>query len=355
MNRKCKLALNFMIASSLCFSETRLESLWNMAKECSIDLHSAEYAVEYALNAYRYRRNLYPFTLELKKERKINIFCQLASNGMLLTKKTSSLLKKKCILFGVSLDGSKETSEMNRVGLKYDTVAKNLNDLENKDFFGLAATYSANNHNFIEIFKSLYSFKPEVVGMKPVRLLESDKNSINMTNIESIKDSYDLFAKWIYKQLTGGNKSYFDAFMGSEDFFTRFLKATIRPMRLFYRCSAAVNSFAVDAKENLIICPAFIGKEDGILGNLDSGFVFERKEKLENLYADKIKYCKKCWARYTCSGECFSVGYTNNGILEKPIKAMCELKKYLIQLSIYFWTCLRYEHEEIYRNCVEKY
>jgi hypothetical protein len=295
------------------------------------------------------------FVLQIKKDRNINIFCQLATNGMLLTKKISTLLKKKCILFGVSLDGKKEISEKNRTGLNYELVSKNIRELENKDFFGIAATYSANNHDFIEIFKTLYSFSPEVVGMKPVRLLENDENSINIHNIEEIKDSYDRFTKWIYKQLIGGNKAYFDAFMGSEDFFARFLKITLRPFRLFYRCSAGVNSFAVDGKGNLMICPAFIGKKEGVIGNLETGFDQEKKANLENLYADKIKYCKKCWARYTCAGECFAVGFANYKIFEKPSPIMCELKKYLIQLSVYFWTCLRYEHEEIYKSCVEKY
>lgn len=295
------------------------------------------------------------FVLKLKEERKINIFCQLATNGMLLTKEVSSLLKKNCILFGVSLDGKKEITEKIRKGLKYDVVAKNMMDMENKDFFGIAATYSGNNHDFVEIFKTLYSFKPEVVGMKPVRLCEDNENSINMNNIEEIKDSYDRFAKWIYKQLIGGNKDYFNAFMKSEDFFTRFLKVTIRPFRLYYRCSAGISSFAVDGKENIIICPAFIGKKDGIIGTLDKGFEKEKLEKLESLYADKITYCKKCWARYTCAGECFAVGYENSGKFEKPTKVMCELKKYLIQLSVWFWTCLRFEHPEVYKSCVEKY
>lgn len=295
------------------------------------------------------------FVQKLKKERNINIFCQLATNGMLLTKEISSLLKKKCILFGVSLDGEKKISEKNRTGLKYDVVAKNINDMENKDFFGIAATYSGNNHDFIQIFKSLFAFTPEVVGMKPVRLPESDSNSINITNIESIKDSYDKFEKWIYKQLVTGRVIVFDTLMKSEDYFARFLKSTIRPFRLFYRCSAGINSFAVDAQENILICPAFIGKKQGIIGNIDNGFDLEKKKYLENLYADKITFCKNCWARYTCAGECFSVGFSDSGIFEKPTKAMCELKRYLIQLSIYFWTCLRHEHEEIYKSCIETY
>lgn len=294
------------------------------------------------------------FVLKLKSERNINIFCQLATNGMLLTKEIGALLREKQILFGVSLDGEKEISEKNRTGLNYDLVAKNIEQLENKDFFGLAATYTGNNYGFIRIFKSLCLFKPEVAGMKPVRLPETNSSSINMNNIEKIKDSYDKFAKWLYKQVISGTNNYFQIFIKSEDYFARFLRITLRPIRLFYRCSAAINSFAVDSNENIIICPAFIGKEEGLLGNLSAGIDLKSKRKFENYYADKIIYCKNCWARYTCGGECFSVGFMSTGKLQKPAEAMCELKKYLIQLSIYFWTCLRYEHEEIYRNCIEK-
>ncbi len=295
------------------------------------------------------------FVLKLKKERNINIFCQLATNGMLLTKEVSSLLKKKCILFGVSLDGDKEISEKNRTGLKYDVVSKNISDMENKDFFGLAATYSGNNYDFIKIFKSLYAFNPEVVGVKPVRLLETDENSINESNIEKIKDSYEDFANWIFNQLVGANESVFASLMKSEDYFGRFLKATLRPFRMYYRCSAGISAFAVDANENIIICPAFIGEKEGIIGNLDNGIDLKYKEKFENLYADKIEYCKNCWARYTCGGECFAVGYGHSKIFEKPNPVMCELKKHLIQLSIYFWTRLRFEHKEIYDEVIKRY
>lgn len=295
------------------------------------------------------------FVLELKKERKLNIFCQLASNGILLSKSVSSVLKKNGILFGVSLDGNKEISEKNRCGLNYNLVSKNIVDIENKDFFGLAGTFSGNNYDFVEIFKSLAKFKPEVVGIKPVRLIECDENSVNMNNIEEIKNSYCVFVKWIYKQLIGGRKDYWEMFIKSEDFLVRFLKITLKPFRVFYRCSSGINSFAVDSKENILICPAFVGKNEGIIGNLDEGIFEEKKIMFENLFADKISYCKNCWARYTCAGECFAVGNLNYGILEKPNPAMCELKKFLIQLSVYFWTCLRFEHFDLYNQILQKF
>lgn len=289
------------------------------------------------------------FVLALKDKLKINIFCQFATNGMLLTNEISSILKKSGILFGVSLDGKKEFCEKSRIGLNYEIVSKNIKNIENKDFFGLAATYSAQNHDFLQIFKSLYSFTPEVIGMKPVRLNAKNCNSVNKNSIEVIKKSYDIFIKWLYKQLCFGNKKYFYTFYKSEDFLAKFLKTTLHPVRIFYRCSASINSFAVDSKENILICPAFIENKDAILGNLDKGIFEEKKKIFENFYADRIVYCKKCWARYACGGECFAVGYENHKIFEKPEKYMCELKKYLIQLSVWFWTNLKFEHPEIYK------
>lgn len=290
------------------------------------------------------------FVLSLKEKLKINIFCQFASNGMLLDSKKSSLLKKNGILFGVSLDGNKIETEKYRSGLDYEKVCENIRRIENKDFFGIGATYSAENHDFVQIFKTLCSFNPEVVGMKPVRLNVKNPNAINENSIEKIKDSYDIFAKWIYKQLCFGNKKYFYTFYKSEDFFVRFLKATLKPLRLFYRCSAGINSFAVDSKENILICPAFIGNNNAIIGNLDCGIFPAKRKVLENFYADKIDFCKNCWARYVCGGECLAVSYENFKVFEKPEKSMCELKKYLIELSVWFWTNLKFEKPEIYYN-----
>ena len=44
---------------------------------------------------------------------------------------------------------------------KINIINTGFGDIENKQFFGLASTYSGNNHNFVEIFKTLYSFNPE--------------------------------------------------------------------------------------------------------------------------------------------------------------------------------------------------
>ena len=295
------------------------------------------------------------YVLKLKKLKNINIFCQLATNGMLLDEETSSLLKRNQILFGVSLDGGKEKSEEHRKGLNYDIVIENINNIENKDFFGIGATFSGNNFDFISIFKSLYNLNPEVIGIKPVRLNLDDENSIHKGNIKKIKDSYVKFCNFILKNLTNGEREVFNKFIKSEDYFARFLKILLHPTRVYYRCSAGLSSIAVDSRENILICPSFVNIKDGILGNLNTGILNNKYEEFRNYYSDKISYCKNCWARYACAGECFSVSYNNFNLFTKPLPVMCELKKHLIQLAIYFWSILKYDYPEIYKECLNKY
>lgn len=295
------------------------------------------------------------YILKLKQDKKINIFCQFATNGMLLDEETSSLLKRNQILFGVSLDGEKEKSENIRNGLNYDLVARNITKINNKDFFGLAATFSGINYDFISIFKSLYKFNPEVIGIKPVRLFLENEESINKKNVNKILNSYTEFSKWIYNSLVNGDKEIFNKFIKSEDYFARFLKIMLHPTRVYFRCSSVLSSIAVDSMENILICPAFVNIKDGIIGSLDKGIDKNIYNQFKTYYADKIKYCKSCWARYACAGECFNVSYQNYKEFTKPVAVMCKIKKHLIQLSIHFWSNLKYDYPEIYNECLGKY
>lgn len=56
------------------------------------------------------------YVKEIEENSKIHIYCQLATNGMLLTPEISKIIQENGIIFGVSLDGDRKSSE-NRNGL----------------------------------------------------------------------------------------------------------------------------------------------------------------------------------------------------------------------------------------------
>ena len=290
------------------------------------------------------------YVKEIENRKKIHIFCQLATNGMLLTPETSKIIQESGIIFGVSLDGDKNIS-VNRKGLDYELVEKNINAITYKDFFGLAATYDGNNNDIVAIFKTLNQFEPAVIGIKPVRLNSVIKNAINEENIDKVLLSYKSFAEYLFDELVKNNFSVWQRFINGEDYFARFLKIMLRKNRVKYRCAAGVNSFAVDSKGDILICPVFTGIKKYKLGSIFEGFNLERLNEIKALYADNIDKCKICWAKNACAGECFNVSYINSGNLNTPNESMCKLKKYLIQLSMYFWTALRINQPVLYKYC----
>lgn len=92
------------------------------------------------------------YVKEIEENSKIHIYCQLATNGMLLTPEISKIIQENGIIFGVSLDGDRKSSE-NRNGLDYALVEKNINAIKYKDFFGIAATYDGVHNNIVINFK----------------------------------------------------------------------------------------------------------------------------------------------------------------------------------------------------------
>ena len=290
------------------------------------------------------------YVKEIENTKKIHIFCQLVTNGMLLTPEISKIIQESGIIFGISLDGNKNSSE-NRKGIDYALVERNINAIKYKDFFGLAATYDGKNNDIVSIFKSLNRFKPSVIGIKPVRQNSFHNKAINEDNIEKVLFSYKKFAEYLFYELTKENYSVWQRFINGEDYFARFLKIMLRKTKVKYRCAAGINSFAVDSKGNILICPVFIGIQKYNLGTITEGFYSEKLNKIQAIFADNIEKCKNCWAKNACAGECFNVSFINSGNLNTPNKTMCKLKKYLIQLSMYFWTALKTNNPVLYRYC----
>ena len=63
MKKISVLSLIILTVSFSACAETELEKLWEKAKFNNPDIHSAEYTLEYAQSSLKYKRSLYPFSL----------------------------------------------------------------------------------------------------------------------------------------------------------------------------------------------------------------------------------------------------------------------------------------------------
>ena len=94
--------------------------------------------------------------------------------------------------------------------------------------------------------------------------------------------------------------------------------------------------FQVVAQEqNIYPCHQFVGKEEFLLGNVDTGIVKNdicNEFKLCNVYA-KPK-CRDCFARFYCSGGCAANSYSFHGDITDTYDIGCELQKKRIECAI---------------------
>ena len=100
-------------------------------------------------------------------------------------------------------------------------------------------------------------------------------------------------------------------------------------------CGSGTEYLAVTPWGDLYPCHQFVGNEKFLMGNVDTGVVRDdiRDEfKCCNVYAkDK---CKKCFAKFYCSGGCNANNMQYNNTIFKPHKLSCALEQKRLECAI---------------------
>lgn len=251
------------------------------------------------------------------------------TNGVLLTPETVSELQSAGILFGISLDGTKENHNKNRVFANgkgsYDIIVNNIRRIQHNDYVGLAMTYS--DGNLLKSFKNMSQLLP-TVSMKPVRYKDKPLNA------EEVCNGYDELIKFVLDKTIVGEKNYVYSLVNGDDYFGKFLKRTLLKHEMYGRCDAGIGRFSLAGDKNIYFCPAATGVEGGIVGNLEYGI---RLRKIYEMWDEqRNSACAKCFARKYCGGECKIVSYNKYGHFNGLDPIMCKIKRHLFLLAKYF-------------------
>lgn len=276
------------------------------------------------------------------------------TNGVLLTSDTVKELQSAGILFGVSLDGTKENHDKNRIFHNgkgsYDIVTNNIKAIEHNDFVGLAMTYT--DGNLLNSFLSMSNLLP-TVSMKPVRYTNGDMDST------SVCAGYDELVRFLLDKTLTGEKKYIYAVINGDDYFGKFLKRVLLNRNVYGRCDAGIGRFSLAGDKNIYFCPAAVGINGGAVGNLENGIRLRKIEEMwKNQRNDK---CNGCFARSVCGGECKIVSYNKCGNFNDVDSTMCKIKRHLFLLARYFIDVIKETDSQLYQwlldiaNCIEGY
>ena len=102
-------------------------------------------------------------------------------------------------------------------------------------------------------------------------------------------------------------------------------------------CGAGTEYLAITPGGDIYPCHQFVGKEEFRLGSLFDEENQFPKDIIDGFMKTDVttkEDCKKCWAKFYCSGGCHANAYNFNGDIQKPYKDGCEMQKKRIECAI---------------------
>lgn len=155
-----------------------------------------------------------------------------------------------------------------------------------------------------------------------------DWYSIKEEDIPMLKEEYDKLAVEMIKRRKEGRGFNFFHFMID-------LEGGPCVAKRLSGCGSGTEYLAVTPWGDLYPCHQFVGQEAFLMGNVDEGILntgLRDEFKCCNVYAkDK---CKKCFARFYCSGGCAANSYNFHGSINDAYDVGCELQRKRIECAI---------------------
>lgn len=281
---------------------------------------------------------------EMSEKLRKEVLITFVTNGILLTKKVSTLLKSKGVLFGISLDGPKGVHDKNRP-LKngkssYDIIIKNILEIEDKTFLGCAVTIGKQRFNLVKTIEELCQYFP-TISIKPARL---DNSSLfTFDDINFWKKEYERLTQILVEKALNGDLKILLAILNGDDYFGKFINRVFLNYVAYNRCDAGLGRIYLTQDGVISHCVPLSIYDKYKFDNLEHYL----KEDGKSFFLQQLTnpYCFNCNLKKLCGGECAvekENHVTNNTVL-------CELKKHLILLAIYLREELKL-NEEVFKK-----
>ena len=268
----------------------------------------------------------------------------LTTNGVLLDDEILEFANKEMANIVLSIDGRREIHDLMRpfrggqgsydlVVPKFKKVAKS----RGQERYYVRGTYTHYNLDFSRDVLHLADLGFEQISVEPVVALPTDDYAITEADIPILKEEYDRLAAEMIKRKKEGRGFNFFHFMID-------LSGGPCVAKRLSGCGSGTEYLAVTPWGDLYPCHQFVGNEKFLMGNVEEGILREdiRKEfKCCNVYAkDK---CKKCFAKFYCSGGCAANAYNFHGNINDAYDVGCELQRKRVECAIMLKVAEQYD------------
>jgi len=262
----------------------------------------------------------------------------LTTNGVLLNDEMMEFCNKEMANVVLSLDGRRQVNDYMRPtrnghGSSYDIIvpkfqkfAKQRQEL-GKDYY-VRGTFTRHNLDFCEDVKHFADLGFDQISIEPVVADQEEEYAIREEDLPRIMEEYDrLAAEYIRRRKDGRGFNFFHYMID--------LNQGPCVAKRLSGCGSGVEYLAVTPWGDFYPCHQFVGQEDFLMGNVDTGVTrtdIRDEFKLCNVYAKEK--CRNCFARFYCSGGCAANSYHFHGCITDAYDIGCEMQKKRIECAI---------------------
>lgn len=308
-----------------------LENSGNI-KNIEVDLFGGE-----PLMVFDTIKEIVDYAKEKDKLYNKNIRFTMTTNATLLNDEIIDYIDKNMGNIILSIDGRKEVNDNVRIRVDgsgcYDRILPNIKKMvdrrdPSKQYYA-RGTFTRENTDFFEDVMALANEGFSEISIEPVVLPDSHNLSIRREDLPKIYQQYDMLYKEMLRRAEN-NDNPFKFYHFNID-----LNGGPCVYKRIAGCGAGHEYVAITPDGDIYPCHQFVGNEEFLLGNINSGIKNKNLSKdFKNAHIYNKPKCKECWARFYCSGGCQANNFNFNGDIHVPYEIGCEMQKKRIECAI---------------------
>ncbi|MGN0642954.1 MAG: thioether cross-link-forming SCIFF peptide maturase [Huintestinicola sp.] len=259
----------------------------------------------------------------------------ITTNGMLLDDEKMDFINKEMSNVVMSVDGRKEVNDRVRRRVDgtgcYDRIIEKYTDLAKKrnyENYYVRGTFTKYNLDFCNDVFHLAELGFDQISVEPVVCDPKEKYAITERDLPAVFAEYERLAQLILINRKKGKKFNFFHFMLDLDQGP----CAIKRLR---GCGSGNEYVAVTPDGDIYPCHQFVGVKEYLMGNIHTGeFNTDIKKEFAGAHIYSKPDCKKCWAKFYCSGGCNANNFIYTGDIHTSHKLSCEIEKKRLECAI---------------------
>ena len=260
----------------------------------------------------------------------------LTTNALLLDKEMQRFIGDNELAVVLSIDGRPEVHDRMRPvaggGGSYRRVMERCAQFVQSPYYGeecyIRGTFTRHNLDFAADVRYLAEAGFNRISVEPVVAGAGTDYALREEDLPAVEAEYHKLTRYLLERhLQGRPVEFFHFNIDLED-------GPCLPKRLT-GCSAGMEYLAVTPTGELYPCHQLACRPEYLTGTVFDGVVKSTTNIFGQAHIYNKKDCKKCWARFNCSGGCHANALAFNGNLLEPYRPGCRLARKRLECALY--------------------